>query len=118
MVQSINSSNSQANLGPVIPQLDGSQNTPQLPSDKSLQCETCHEIFATDDQFNYHDTAHQFCCDECLICFTTQVIPALHELETHPITPYANTYAIYQTTLCQWPAKKLVILFCIVLFAK
>ena len=63
---------SQNTLEPVIPQLDGSQNTPQQPSDQPLQCETCHEIFATEEQFNDHDNAHQFCCDECFICYKTQ----------------------------------------------
>ena len=99
MIQSKHSSNSQANLGPVIPQLDGSQNTPQFPSDKSLQCETCHEIFATEEEFNYHDDAHQFCCDECFICYKTQVIADLHELEYHPNTHYADTYIPQSTKL-------------------
>ena len=90
---------SQATLGPVIPQLDGGQNTPQQPSDQPLQCETCHEIFATEDQFNDHDNAHQFCCDECFICYTTQVLSDLHELEAHPNTHYANTYIPQSTKL-------------------
>ena len=90
---------SQATLGPVIPQLDGGQNTPQQPSDQPLQCETCHEIFATEDEFNYHDDAHQFCCDECFICYKTQVIADLHELEYHPNTHYADTYIPQSTKL-------------------
>ena len=107
MVEPNHSSNFLANLGTVIPQVDGSlnslppasqtfscedQNTPQQPSDVSLQCETCHQTFETEDQFNCHDNAHKYCCDECFICFTTQVIADLHELETHPNTHYANTY--------------------------
>ena len=98
MVQSNPINNSNANLGPVIPQLDGSHNTLQLPSDKSLQCETCQEIFATEEEFNHHD-ALQFCCDECFICFETQVIADLHELEYHPNTHYANTYIPQSTKL-------------------
>ena len=90
---------SQATLEPVIPQLDGSQNTPQQPSDQLLQCETCHEIFATEEQFNDHDNAHQFCCDECFICYTTQELADLHELEAHPNTHYANTYIPQSTKL-------------------
>ena len=107
MVESIHSNNLQANPGLVIPQVDGSFNfvphttptlssedldTPKNPSDLSLQCETCHMNFETQDEFNHHDKAHQFCCDECFICFTTQVIADLHELEAHPNTHYANTY--------------------------
>ena len=83
------------------PQLDGSHNslppasqnifyedqeTPQQPSDKSLQCETCHQEFETEDQFNYHDNAHKFVCDKCFICFATQAMADLHELEPHPNT--------------------------------
>jgi hypothetical protein len=71
MVEPSPSSNFLANLGTVIPQLDGSlnslppasqtvsgedQDTPQQSSDISLQCETCHQTFETEDQFNYHDT--------------------------------------------------------------
>jgi NAD-dependent SIR2 family protein deacetylase len=79
-------------FGPVIPQIDSCQNAPQQPSDKSLQCKTCHEIFAKEDELNYHNNAQLFDCDECFICFTTQVIAYLHELETHPNTLYANMY--------------------------
>ena len=107
MVESNHSNNLLANPRLVIPQVDGSlnslppaiptfshedQNTPKKPSDLSLQCETCHENFETEDQFNDHDRAHQYCCDECFICFTTQVIADLHELKEHPNTHYANTY--------------------------
>ena len=113
MVQSNHSSNSPANLGQVIPQLDGitnslppaintatheDQNSPPQPPDAPLQCETCHETFDNEDQFNEHDRA-QFCCDECGICFRTQVIADLHELEVHPNTHYANTYIPQSTKL-------------------
>ena len=91
-VQSNHTSFSQATLGPTIPQLDGSLNNLQQPSDNPLQCETCHQNFETQEQFKHHDEAHQFCCDECFICFTSQVIADLHELEAHPNTHYANTY--------------------------
>ena len=107
MVESTLSKIPLVNPGLVIPQVDGSlnfglpviptlsledQNTPQNSTESSLQCETCHKHFETQDQFNHHDEAHQFCCDECFICFTTQVIADLHELEAHPNTHYANTY--------------------------
>ena len=99
MVKSNHSSNFQADLGPAILQLDGSQNTPKPPSDKSLQCETCYEIFSTEDQLNYHDIAHQFCFDECFICLTTQGLAHVSELETHQNTHYANTYIPQSTKL-------------------
>ena len=102
MVQSNhNITNSQANFGPVIPQLDGILNSlpqathtisheAQQSEDKSLHCETCHQTFDTEDQFN--DNAYNFCCDECYLWFTTQVIGDIHELEYHPNTHYADTY--------------------------
>ena len=83
MVQSNHSSNPQAKLGPVIPQLDGIMNslspftntipleTRNQPADVVLKCETCHKTFETEVKFHEHDTAHKFCCDECFICFTT-----------------------------------------------
>ena len=105
MVQANHSNKSQANIGPVIPQLDGILNsfpqactTPHF-SNISLQCETCQNTFETEEEFNDHDNAHQFCCDECYICFTTQVLADLHELETHPNTHYADTYIPESTKL-------------------
>jgi hypothetical protein len=115
MVEPNRSSNLMANLGTVIPQLDDSLNslppdsqtvsyedqiTPQhQPSHKSLQCETCHQTFETEDQFNYHDNAHQLCCVECFIFYTTQVMANLHDLEIHPNTHYANRYIPESTKL-------------------
>jgi hypothetical protein len=113
MVKLNHNSKSQANLGQVIPQLDGilnslpqactssyeAQNIHQHSSNISLQCETCNKNFETEEEFNVHDNAHQFCCDECYICFTTQVLADLHELETHPNTHYADTYIPQSTKL-------------------
>ena len=36
------------------------QNAPHLPPDTTLQCETYHETFENEDQFNEHDSAHIF----------------------------------------------------------
>ena len=110
MVKSYHS-NPQAKLGPVIPQLDGTMNsfppsnntipfeTQNQPADVALKCETCHKTFETEEQFHEHDAAHQFCCDECFICFTTKVMADLHELEEHPNTHYADTYIPQSTKL-------------------
>ena len=84
-VQTSHSSNSQVTPSQVIPQLDGilnpipaatnttheEQSAPKQPPDVPLKCETCHETFENEDQFNEHDSA-QFCCDECCICFRTK----------------------------------------------
>lgn len=72
-----------------IPQLDGDQSPPctYLP----FKCETCEKVFTTEAEFREHDS-FQFCCDECLICFSTQVAAHLHELEVHPGSHYASTY--------------------------
>ena len=86
-----------------IPQLDGipkplpqaSHNTSHEAyqyAEKPFQCETCYTTFGTEDQFNDRDRAHNFCCDESYLCFTTQVMADLHELEYHPNTHYADTY--------------------------
>ena len=88
----------QANSKECIPQLDGNTSTnhnkPQV-----LQCETCNEVFENKDAFNFHDTAHQFCCDECHICYRTQIEADLHELAVHPNDPYASTYIPESTKL-------------------
>ena len=111
-VQTSHSSNSQVTPSQVIPQLDGilnpipaatnttheEQSAPKQPPDVPLKCESCHETFENEDQFNEHDSA-QFCCDECGICFRTQIIADLHELEVHPNTYYANTYIPQSTKL-------------------
>ena len=105
-----NITNSQANFGPVIPQLDGILNSlppathtfsqaAQQSAETYLQCETCHKTFDTEDQFNDHDNAHNYCCDECYLCFTTQLIADLHELEYHPNTHYSDTYIPQSTKL-------------------
>jgi hypothetical protein len=111
MVQSNYSSNRGAKLGSVIPQLDVDINSlPQAthtipfeaqnhPADVPLQCETCHQTFDTEDQFNEHDNAHNYCCDECFIYFTTQVMADLHEPKEHPNTHYVNTYIPQSTKL-------------------
>ena len=111
MVQSNhNITSSQTNTGQIIHQLDGIPNflpqaihtishEVQQPADKSIQCETCNKTFDTENQFNDHNKAHNFCCDECYLCFTTQVIADLHELEFHPNTHYADTYIPESTKL-------------------
>ena len=102
MVQSNHNMNFQANFGTAIPQLDGILNPlPPAPqsSNISLQCETCRETFKTEEQFNDHDNAHNFCCDECYLCFKTQILADLHVLEYHPNTHYSDTYIPQSTKL-------------------
>ena len=72
-----------------IPQLDGGFCPPC--SDVTYKCETCEKIFVNEDEFRIHDS-FKFCCDECFICFPTQMAADLHELEVHPELFYSMTY--------------------------
>ena len=72
-----------------IPQLDGGACTPR--SDVDFKCETCQKTFEDEDEFKLHDS-FQFCCDECSICFSSQIAAHLHELDAHPDSFYARTY--------------------------
>ena len=82
-----------------IPQLDGQQDELVNPqellaqprSKEHLQCETCHKIFNTEYEFKKHDEM-QFCCDDCNICYSTQLEADLHALEVHPNEHYAQNY--------------------------
>ena len=77
----------------VIPQLDGlfmDTSSSELDA-KEFTCETCGMNFTNLSDFKKHD-ALGFCCDECGICYSTQLAADLHELEVHPNTHYANTY--------------------------
>ena len=78
-----------------IPQLDGAEydllvHPPHQPS-PLLHCETCHEIFKNSDEYNEHDKM-QFCCDDCGICYPTQIEVDLHVLQVHPDESYAKQY--------------------------
>ena len=77
----------------VIPQLDGlfmDTSSSELDT-KEFTCETCGMNFTNLSDFKKHD-ALGFCCDECGICYSTQLSADLHELEVHPNPHYANTY--------------------------
>ena len=94
----------QVNSVEQILQLDGTQCS--LPfdgdnlsnSERVLQCETCQMIFKSESEFNEHNKA-EFCCDECGICYTTQLAAHFHELQEHPDTHYAKTYIPQSTKL-------------------
>ena len=82
-----------------IPQLDGqqdelvhSQELQAQPMSKDLfQCETCQKIFDSESEFMKHDEM-QFCCDDCNICYLTQLESDLHALKVHPDEYYAKNY--------------------------
>ena len=80
----------------VIPQLDGLQqefvdHPSQQTSQQLLQCETCKKVFQTSEEYKKHD-AFQFCCDDCGICYATQVEADLHALHVHPDETYARNF--------------------------
>ena len=80
--------------GQRIPQLDGSKD-----AISSIQCDNCHKCFETRDQLTDHDELHQFGCDDCGICYTSQYFADLHELAEHPGTYYALNIIPHSTKL-------------------
>ena len=93
-----------------IPQLDGVAPDPpaQLPPQEqchgpeedlcAMQCETCHETFQSIEEYTKHDQL-QFCCDDCGLCYATQVQADLHVLQVHPDDNYAKLYIPESTKL-------------------
>ena len=82
-----------------IPQLDGRLDETVYPPDltathnsqQPLQCDTCHKVFQTNYEFKEHD-AMEFCCDDCSICYSTQLEADLHILQVHPDDNYARDF--------------------------
>ena len=79
------------NLDDVIPQLDGLQQEYVSSLHQPFQCETCHKVFPNSEEYKKHD-ALQFCCDDCGICYATQIQADLHVLQVHPDESYARNY--------------------------
>ena len=79
----------------VIPQLEGGHQEepvrPELLCTEQLRCETCQTVFTNQNDFKKHD-ALEFCCDDCGICYSTQVEADLHVLQVHPNESYARNY--------------------------
>merc|ERR1712179_286526 len=75
-----------------IPQLDGLLTTPQHQSHPSqtYQCETCLELFKYPSELLEHNEKHEYCCDECNICYETKLDADLHELELHQDAGYPD----------------------------
>ena len=80
-----------------IPQLDGLIEDHPSPG-PVFSCETCDKTFLSETDFKNHDS-FQFCCDDCGICFSTQLAAHFHELEEHSNSHYANTYIPESTKL-------------------
>ena len=86
-----------------IPQLDGLHqdfihDLPHQTSQQPLQCETCGKVFRNSDEFKKHDSL-QFCCDDCGICYATQLQADLHVLQVHPDETYARNFIPASTKL-------------------
>ena len=94
-----------------IPQIDGldrtfederslsvpvSASTLPSPDTSEFKCDTCNQTFTNADDFIEHDS-YQFCCDECGICYRTQIESHFHELQVHPDSYFANTYILEST---------------------
>ena len=96
-----------ANIPPpnldVIPQLDGLQQEvvhtlPQYTSQQPLKCETCQTVFQNSKDYEEHD-ALQFCCDDCGICYATQLQADFHVLQVHPDEIYVRDFIPEETKL-------------------
>ena len=112
-VTSTNSSSSITSIPEAIPQYDGleisherfdSLNSSAGKENHKLldlifHCEFCSKTFETKETLKEHNAINEFCCDECDICYKTQVDVDLHELEVHPGTDYANTQIPYSTKI-------------------
>ena len=98
-----------------IPQYDGpsspidSGTVQETNSMESFDCEFCAQSFETKEGLKEHNRAHEFCCEECLIRYNTQLESDLHELELHPGTHYANNY-ISQSSKILFAKNKGIIL--------
>ena len=69
----------------IIPQFDGCiTHIADYSASHSFQCETCGHEFDTEELFDEHETVMQYCCDECQLCFETQIESDLHDLDIHP----------------------------------
>ena len=66
-------------------------------ADSSTLCGNCHKVFETGEELVQHDESHQFGCEDCHLCFTTQFLADLHELANHPGTVYAVNYIPHST---------------------
>ena len=87
-----------------IPQYDGQSSliiegeTSENPSE-FFKCEFCGETFSAQKLLKEHNNSHEFCCEDCQICYETQLESDLHELEVHPGTNYAETYVPHSTKI-------------------
>ena len=75
-----------------IPQLDGQQDEVGYSEpnyEELFKCETCYTTFKTKSDFEKHDEL-QFCCDDCNICYSTQLEADLHALRVHQDEYYAQ----------------------------
>ena len=88
-----------------IPQYDGPNISMDLATSletnsmESFDCEFCDQTFETKGELKEHNDSHEFCCEECQICYKTQLESDLHELEVHPGTHYANNYISHSSKI-------------------
>ena len=76
-----------------IPQFDGfSEDGGKI----EFECDSCALKFIVKEEWYEHKhyghdivVGHDFCCDECLICFKTKLESDFHELESHAEEHYA-----------------------------
>ena len=75
-----------------IPQLDGGQYQDSSYSRVSLQhpiqCESCREVFHSQDDLTNHIKKYDYMCEDCELCFSSEYEHDVHEHAVHPINYY------------------------------
>ena len=51
---------------------------------QTSHCKTCYKVFANTSDLEQHNKENQFCCDECNVCYKTEIDADFHELKEHP----------------------------------
>ena len=51
---------------------------------RKFSCENCSKMFLNNSQLEEHYSVYEFGCEICGICYETNMLAQLHELEKHP----------------------------------
>ena len=65
-----------------IPQLDGDGSRDIL--QPSVKCDSCCEVFESQDLLNEHIEKYEYTCEDCRLCFSSEYEHDVHEHTEHP----------------------------------
>ena len=75
-----------------IPQLDGGLHQDSgcvsVSLQHQIQCESCHEIFDSQDDLTNHIEKYEYTCEDCELCFLSEYEHDIHEHAVHPLNYY------------------------------